>query len=32
MEHGRKPFIWKDGEIQELDLNGYISGIYQSSQ
>ena len=32
MEQGRKPFIWKDGEIQELDLNGYISGIYQSSQ
>ena len=32
MEHGRKPCIWKDGEIQELDLNGYISGIYQSSQ
>ena len=32
MENGRKPLIWKDGEIQELDLNGFISGIYQSSQ
>ena len=32
MEQGRKPLIWKEGEIQELDLNGFISGIYQSSQ
>ena len=32
MEYGKKPFLWKDGEIQELDLNGFISGIYQSSQ
>lgn len=32
MEQGRKPCIWKDGEIQELDFNGFISGIYQSSQ
>ena len=32
MEQGRKPCIWKEGEIQELDLNGFISGIYQSSQ
>ena len=32
MEPGRKPGIWKDGEIRELDINGFISGIYQSSQ
>ena len=32
MEPGAKPGIWKEGEIQELDINGFISGIYQSSQ
>ena len=32
MEQGRKPIIWKEGEIQELELNGFVSGIYQSSQ
>ena len=32
MEAGGKPGIWKDGEIQELEINGFISGIYQSSQ
>lgn len=32
MEPGGMPGIWKDGEIQELEINGFISGIYQSSQ
>ena len=32
MEPGAKPGIWKEGEIRELDINGFISGIYQSSQ
>ena len=32
MEPGRKPGIWKDGVMDELDINGFISGIYQSSQ
>ena len=31
-ETGSKPGIWKDWEIQELEINGFISGIYQSSQ
>ena len=31
-ETGGKPGIWKNGEIRELDMNGFISGIYQSSQ
>lgn len=25
---GGKPVIWKDGSVQELDMNGYISSIY----
>lgn len=25
---GRKPIIWKDGEIDSLRVNGYISSIY----
>ena len=32
MEPARKPGIWKDGVMDELDINGYISGIYQSFQ
>ena len=32
LEQGGKPGIWIDGELKELDFNGYITGIYQSSQ
>ena len=25
---GRKPIVWKDGIVDSLDINGYISGLY----
>lgn len=25
---GKKPVVWKDGSVQELDINGYISSVY----
>lgn len=28
---GGKPVVWKDGVVQELDINGYISSIYAES-
>lgn len=32
MENGRKPALWIDGEITEVDINGFISGVYSVSQ
>ena len=29
---GRKPLIWKDGVVDSLDINGYISSIYEEPQ
>lgn len=26
---GRKPIVWKDGVVDSLNINGYISAIYQ---
>ena len=26
---GRKPIVWKDGMVDSLDINGYVSAIYQ---
>ena len=28
---GRKPIVWKDGIVDSLNINGYISAIYQMS-
>lgn len=28
-QYGCKPIVWKDGIVDSLDINGYITGMYQ---
>ena len=32
LENGRKPAVWRNGKIEEVDINGFISGVYSVSQ
>ena len=32
MENGDSPALWIDGETKEVEINGFISGVYNSSQ
>ena len=32
LENGRKPAIWRNGTMEEVDINGFISGVYSVSQ
>ena len=32
LDNGRKPAIWRNGALEEVDINGFISGVYSVSQ
>ena len=32
LENGLKPALWRNGTIEDVDINGFISGVYRVSQ